>query len=879
MRGRISAWLRPKRRLIIRELILAVCALAMGLGYSLWRSDTYLPSIDGNIYSMLALDDSLLMVLSQGNRNSLVRISHTGALLNYMDTGRGQAFQYLESDGETVYAILSYEKDGAARQRLVSLSLRHAAMRPEPLAELTGLCGAPADVVWQQIYLPSKEESVPTLKLAGLDGRGQGYLARWDMAGGQAEVQRILPEEPVLFLKYVSEEHYVWVGRDKEVGQYIGGIWQRDILSGVSHTPLHLSTCGDRCFISDSVSGDIFEIFPDGGRVLFRHGTDGIGSSGFQYRQLETYTTYLSADGGIRVVGLCADRNGSVVTGEDWSIGALRPGALRLLMLWRHGWLAALLCWALLAALVEAVHGVMCAPRLSVRLLLCEVMMAALLLTAVTAVQYHSFQQTIREEAYQKLRLIGGSLAAALASGEPGEPPDSAVRSLERQVGAATDGQEQEYAVCVVWDAENGPVIAADSAVPEGYLLEDVKSRGYFSAISQALRSGAPRLERVQTDISFDYVYARPFVQGGRSGCAAVSQSEASMLAGQRQFFQGLLPILAACPLLFLALAWITRRLLSPLDEIQRGLEEFYTCGSGGQMCLEKMPRTELYEVGRVFNQLSVQTRVQLNELQTINDSYVRLVPDCLLEMLHKRGVTQLEAGGHTPVDGGLLILIPREFSAGWENLNRLTGTAAGQIAESGGMLVDYDEGLNALVALFPRAKAARDCALACLERLEQQGMPVMAAVLEETVELGVFGSEKLLYPLAVSQNMARKQEALERLLGFGAMLVRSGCAGEPNLRLLGWDGELAFYEDPACRPPDWQSRWRLSSEPWEEALGRFREGEFSAAGQLFAKVLRLMPEDMAARWYLFRCEALRGAAPRAADTGLLFDWEGPGHG
>lgn len=304
MSAQIFTWLRQKRRVLIRELVLVACALALGLGYSLWRSDTYLPSIDGNIYSMLALDDSLLMVLSQGNRNSLVRISHTGALLNYMDTIRGQAFQYLESDGETVYAILSYEKNGAARQRLVALSLKQAAMRAEPLAELAGLRGAPADVVWRQLYLPSEDESAPTLKLAGLDSRGQSYLARWDMATGQAEVQRILPEEPVLFLKYVAEDHYVWVSRNKEVGQKVGGIWQRDILSGASHTPLHISTCGTRCFISDSVSGDIFQIFPNGSSALFRRGTDGIGTSGFQYRQLEIYTTYLSPERETRVGGL-----------------------------------------------------------------------------------------------------------------------------------------------------------------------------------------------------------------------------------------------------------------------------------------------------------------------------------------------------------------------------------------------------------------------------------------------------------------------------------------------------------------------------------------------------------------------------------------------
>lgn len=42
-----------------------------------------------------------------------------------------------------------------------------------------------------------------------------------------------------------------------------------------------------------------------------------------------------------------------------------------------------------------------------------------------------------------------------------------------------------------------------------------------------------------------------------------------------------------------------------------------------GQMRLEGRPRTELYKVGRVFNQLSIQTRVHLNELRTINDSYI----------------------------------------------------------------------------------------------------------------------------------------------------------------------------------------------------------------------------------------------------------------
>lgn len=890
MRKAVFTWLRRERRLLSRELIVLLCALALGLGYSLWTADTYLPSIDGNIYSILAMEDSLLMVLANGNSNSLVRIDRTGALFNYMDTANGQAFQYLESDGETVYAILSHKKGGTTRQSLVSLSLKNASMRTRPILELTDLRGAPAEVTWREIYLSTDEERPLSLELTGTDGQGRGYLAHLDLATGHIRFEEILPDENILFLKYVEEGHYVWVNREREAGQYIDGIWQRNILAGLSDTPLHISTCGTRCFISDSVSGDIFEILPDGTALRLRQGEDDIGNSGFQFRQFEVYTTYLGRDDTVRFIGLCAARDGGIIAGEDWSIRALRPGMLRLLMLWQHGWLAAIIAWAVLAAFVESIHAILRAPRLSVRLLLCEAVAAVVLLTSVTAVQYHSFRETILTEADQKLRLIGGSLAATLTSGGQGGSGsvDMAVNRLEWHVSTAMARQEtgydvyalweKEYDVCVLWETEYGPVIVSNSAIPAGYQLEDVVSREYLSVVSRAIRQNKAILERIQTDTNYDYLFAQSFSQGGHIGCVAVSQNEEVMLSGQARFLQRLLPILAACPILFLALVWITRRLLRPLDEIQRALEEFYTHGSGCQIRLDDMPRTELYEVGRVFNQLSVQTKVQFNELQSINAAYARLVPDCLLDMLHKRSMTQIRAGDHAPVEGALLVLVPRDFSANWASLNRLAGLAAGPIARFGGMLVDYDEGLSALTALFPQKGSAHSCALDCLNQMEQAQLPVMAAVLTETVELGVLGCEHLLYSFAVSGQMRRKQAALERVLPFGAALVQNGSAGRTDLRLLGWDGELEIYEDPACRPSDWQSRWRASASLWKDALRLFRKRDFPAAMRLFSKMLWLMPEDMAARWYLFRCEALRGGASRPPDTGLLFDWEEPGH-
>lgn len=223
MKHPVLLWPRRRRSLLLRQLAVLACALALGLGYSHWSADAYLPSIDGNIYSMLALEDSLLVVLARGNRNSLVRIDHSGALLNYMTTAGGQAFQYLESDGETVYALLSRREGENTLQRLVSLSLADTAMRARPLAELTALSGAPAGVVWRELYLPEPDGEDRTLTLSGLDGQGQGWLARADPDTGRVSFEAILPGESILFLKYVAPDHYVWINRRRAARQSTAG--------------------------------------------------------------------------------------------------------------------------------------------------------------------------------------------------------------------------------------------------------------------------------------------------------------------------------------------------------------------------------------------------------------------------------------------------------------------------------------------------------------------------------------------------------------------------------------------------------------------------------------------------------------------------------
>lgn len=877
--GRAGRFRRLRKGLARLGLIL-LASLALGMGWSAWHTQDYLPTLEGNAYSMLAGEDALYMVLSSEQNNCLVRTDYTGRLLNYSATPTFRAYQDLDVKGDTVYAILNdYDiRNGMFGnvQSLVSLSLLDGSMRPRTLLDLEDTQGVPAEVSWREVYAPGEGEE--TVRLTGTDKRGQGYLLRWDPAERRVEVETAAEGERVFLLKYVSEDRVVWIGRDGSVGQEVDGIRQRDVLKGLSVVPDHVSTCGERCFVSDSVSGNIFELWEDGSVDRFRSGEEEIGETGYRYDQMELFTTY-QENGAVRVIGLCVVENGkgSAVAGETRSVDVLSAGRLKLLMLWKHGWSAA--CWAALALFVlTGLGGLMFrSQRLVVRLAVSQVLTALLLTGALTGVELRCFETTIQEDAGQKLQMVAKNLISAL-SAQTDQDAAGTARVVEAVRGELDKvlGSQSACVVNVFWETPQGPAVGYDAEAPAGCLAEDVKNRNYCRLVSAALERGQGAnggVEAVKNANNTDFVYAEAFTQGKRTGCVAVSQPAEALHLEQAEFLGELAVALLICPVLFCALILMTWWLLRPLGEVRSALEEFYASGGGNRIELAHMPQTELYEVGRVFNELSVQTRVQFNKLSTINDAYVRLVPECLFQMLGKEDVQALSAGDYVAVDGGVLMLLPERPARTAEKLERFFEPAARHVQAFGGMLVDYDEGLGAVTALFQEPARARECARAYLaDRGEEGG--VTAAVFDERVEIGVFGAEKLMRPLAVAQDLHRKQEVLERLSGFGAVLVRAGEGDRgPALRLLGWDGELAYREDPSCRPGGWQSRWLGAAPLWERGMEEFARGDFVSAMRTFTQVLRALPGDGAARWYLFRCAELRDGKAPFPDLGLLYDW------
>lgn len=335
------------------------------------------------------------------------------------------------------------------------------------------------------------------------------------------------------------------------------------------------------------------------------------------------------------------------------------------------------------------------------------------------------------------------------------------------------------------------------------------------------------------------------------------------------QFYFGWPAALAVCPLSLLALLGLSRRLLAPLAELRDGLRTCISCGGGNQVELSHLARNELWEAGQAFNQLSLDMCTRFRDMEADRAAYALLVPDSLLRLLGKKQVSALWAGETVQISTARLVLAPvgpgGSLEPG-ETLNR----AVACIGTFGGAVVEQERGWGAITALFPDWEQAMDCAKVC-ERGEQ---PILTAVLAENTVLGVFGGERLLIPLTFAPQLARRFAVLRLLDAFGARSIR--CGGEAKgLRLLGWDQGAAYYEDISWRPPDWQSGWLEACSLWEQGMELFRQKAFAPAMRRFGTVLRILPDDGAAHWYLFRCKNLRDNPQKEADIDLLYRWEG----
>ena len=883
MEVKVKKWVRRHRSALILLVAVMVLASLIGAGISAVRRDTFLPGLNGKGYKVCVQDGEIFCTIGRENDNLLMRLSPKGELLSYYRTERDTFAEMFTVRDGSIYAIVTERNNPTIglKQSLVRFSLDRKRLKPERLAELD----TSGHTRWKSIAVSASG----TVYLAGYsddrirtaeynDGVFTNAMQDIWTEVADAAVDRILRDD---------RGNVAWIDMGRSMDSdgrghlsiCLDGTVYPNVTDLAIRSPNRMAAADGALFVSDSVTGSIYRVYADRQpELLCRITAEDSGSSDPQMN-LANFSVYRNDAGEFALAEIWSDGSNAKLVGEDWSISSVTAGRNVPMLWWQQFWPPALAAFVLLSLLAVLAEQIFRGRRLAIRLLLCEVSAALVLLILVTVMQFRFYLGTVAAVPQQQLKLMAASMATGLQSDQymTDRMLSDRVQLLWNElIRSVPEADQNSFRIRIVWKTQFGNQneypIGYDARYPRGYLVRDVEDQTYENAVAEAIAAQAKgKAFQSPADGPSVYQCMQYFSQGDREGCVIVRQSVNAKMKALEHLSVQVMLTLAVGPLIFLALLLATRYFLAPLDRIQKALEEFYSCGGGNQIRLRGIPHTELYEIARVFNELSVDTRVQKNELDGINRVYARVVPQSMLKRLGIESVSELKPGKTTEKTEQILVIAAADPDSRGplepQTISRIVDT----VGKCGGFVVDRSERIDALTALFP----TREQAIRCGHTFLKNSVPVVPALLEESVQFGVFGGNNLLYPAAITAGMNRRMEIIARLRSFGVGMIRSGSGGS-GLRLLGWDEELNFYEEIGCHDPEWRSVWREAEPYWQQAMEDYRSGSFRLAAQMFAKVLRLMPEDAAARWYLFRCKEQKEDADVSGDFGLLWDWEEP---
>lgn len=280
--------------------------------------------------------------------------------------------------------------------------------------------------------------------------------------------------------------------------------------------------------------------------------------------------------------------------------------------------------------------------------------------------------------------------------------------------------------------------------------------------------------------------------------------------------------------------------------------------------------------------------KMNYSKLQ-IFEAYYRFAPKEIEKLLEKNSIMEVASGDERKLSGSMAIvgIDPAGKDATLANRNRFLEVMERRQREQRGITVFSDARLSVLKVLFPSEKGdtvqfAVDLIKDFPENVGRNGIPATVFLFRSQFIYGVAGTENQCFPFLDTRDEFH-QDAYAAWLGkLGLRVVvteeimQSGC-GDKDTRYLGYvnanGGKVKLYEVLDACPNRERVAKLQTKEKFEQALQLFYQYDFYLARSTFSELLRELPEDRIAKWYLFTCEKhLNEAHGEAVDCGLHYD-------
>ncbi|MCR5777167.1 MAG: hypothetical protein K6G84_07110 [Lachnospiraceae bacterium] len=277
-----------------------------------------------------------------------------------------------------------------------------------------------------------------------------------------------------------------------------------------------------------------------------------------------------------------------------------------------------------------------------------------------------------------------------------------------------------------------------------------------------------------------------------------------------------------------------------------------------GALKVRNVARSQVLDYYARFVPRGFERLFSVDELQDINPGSVRNISSA---------VAVLENGTMATKNGVSNI-------SGYSNYQNKYFSEVSEKAEKyGGISIANDGDMDIVRTMFSsienRAQRALEFSLDVLNSMEAEFKNSNCIVLlhEGTFSCGIIGDNRQQYPFVLSQEIDFLRQFLPRLKNAGVRAVmtegmRQKLVYSETFRYIGYVSNARgtrykLYEDlNPCQREIREAKIRLDDE-MQDALVSFYKGDYKDARESFSKIVKELPEDGIAAWYLFRSEEL----------------------
>ena len=321
-------------------------------------------------------------------------------------------------------------------------------------------------------------------------------------------------------------------------------------------------------------------------------------------------------------------------------------------------------------------------------------------------------------------------------------------------------------------------------------------------------------------------------------------------------------------------------RILFPIGEIKREMQRF--ADGDRSVRISTASEDELTGITQVFNKMADDIDVQILNLKRMSETYYRFVPPSIIELLGKNNLGALELGSHVQGDYAILNarLVLQDVLNIEQNealMNRFFTTINRFTQQNGIISIVDDANLQSIIMICDKgADAAITTALTILARIDADNQKFgvneqlkVNFVLDKTdVYFGLCGDEERYIPVILAPKFEKLLSNSFFLKSMGSRLLVTEAAYQTiqNIdsyanryvgRIKNAPIDTGMYDIYDDRTSEQIRVMKHTQHAFDKAMELYEKGFYYEAKNLYAMVLRENAQDMAAKYYIFRCESL----------------------